>query len=86
MADSDANIPDAATARALLIERDRLQMCQLANCVSGVISTLGELNAIVGMESGENTDRHIRIKDQLFDLLAATMRVADYFSPPVPPE
>jgi hypothetical protein len=65
---------------------ERLLVGLLARAVMELTAIVGQLNALVGMETGENTERHIKIKEALFDVAATVTRVGDHFAPPRPPE
>jgi hypothetical protein len=71
---------------SLRAAQDRLMIGLLARTVAELTTVVGQLNALVGMETGENTDRHIQMKEDLFDVVASATRVGDHFAPPAPPE
>ncbi len=77
---------DKAQVDALRDEANRVELGVLALSVMELTAIVGQLNALVGSETGENTARHLQMKEDLLDIAATVTRVGDHFHPPRPPE
>jgi hypothetical protein len=75
---------DESQIAALRDRELRLHLSQLALSVVELVALVGQLNALVGMETDANLDRHKAIKEGLFDIAATATRASDYFAPPSP--